>query len=97
MSWESRGKHGVRFYYRVQRRAGRLVKTCMGSGQAGQIAWQFDLADRAQRRRAREQDSEELAKFAAVADQVVAFCHYADVLTRAVLSRLAITGPRKDL
>ena len=85
MSWESRGKHGLRFYYRARRREGRIIKSCMGSGQAANVSWQLDLADRAQRKRARAQEREELAEFAAVADQVAEFCDFADLITRAAL------------
>ena len=52
MCWEIRGKHKRKYYYRVQRRNGRLVKTYFRSGRAAQRAYEEDL----QRRKDREQE-----------------------------------------
>ena len=85
MSLEKRGSHARQYYYRAARQGDRVLKTYVGTGPMAHQAAQLDADARAERKRATEQEREQLARHGAVAHVITDFLRQANTMLIAVL------------
>ena len=93
MAFEKRGRHARAYYYHGRREGQKVRKVYMGQGPTAIQSARLDADARIERKRAREQEREQLARYDVAAGQIMHFVRRAAVTSLAVLVALGYHKP----
>jgi hypothetical protein len=93
MGWETR-RNG-RYYYLAERKAGRVIKRYVGSGEAGEAAARAAAARKAERAERRDAELQQRKVYETLADQTTAVHHEAAAVLEAQLLIAGFYRPQR--